>query len=196
MFDRSCSAVTWSYHDALGVFCCVRPHCREGSFCTCLPSIRVVHVLDEHVWLEINALIGISEGNSAKGPQLHVPAQQTGSRALTIYRALHNKQAAGPWQFIALFVDDCGKCEFWVILKDLGSRPDVCSVHLLHPYYHRISRHAFCFSCCCMQNDSSLTFPVWSIWCKLAATGPTRPKLAGPPTGPGGGIYSFEALLC
>ena len=70
------------------VLLCVRPHCRKGSFCTCLPSIRVVHVLDEHVWLEINALIGISEGNSAKGPQLHVPAQQTGSRALTIYRAL------------------------------------------------------------------------------------------------------------
>ena len=134
MFDRSCSAVTWSYHDALGVFCCVRPHCREGSFCTCLSSIRVVHVLDEHVWLEINALIGISEGNSAKGPQLHVPAQQRGSRALTIYRALHNKQAAGPWQFIALFVDDCGKCEFWVILKDLSSRPDVCPAYLLHPY--------------------------------------------------------------
>ena len=88
MFNRSCSAVTWSHHDALGVFCCVRPHCREGSFCTCLPSIRAVHVLDEHVWLETNALIGISEGNSAKGPQLHVPARQTGSRDLTIYRAV------------------------------------------------------------------------------------------------------------
>ena len=35
-----------------------------------------------------------------------------------------------------------------------------------------------------------------SKWCKLAATGPTRPKLVGPPTGPGRGIYSFEALLC
>ena len=32
-----------------------------------------------------------------------------------------------------------------------------------------------------------------STWSKLAATGPKRPKLVGPPTRPGAGIYSFEA---
>ena len=190
MFDRSCSAVTWSYHDALGVFCCVRPHCREGSFCTCLSSIRVVHVLDEHVWLEINALIGISEGNSAKGPQLHVPAQQTGSRALTIYRAL----CGWLWQMRILSNFERFGQQTWCLL--CTSSTSIASIHILHKISQNITTCILPFSCCCMQNDSSLTFPVWSMWCKLAATGPTRPKLVGPPTGPGGGIYSFEALLC
>ena len=157
-----------------GDLLCVGPHCCEDSFCSCLPSIRAVHVLDEHVWLEIKALIEISEGNSAKGPQLHVPAQQTGRRDLTSYRTV----CGCLWQMLMLSNFERFGQQTWCL--PCTSSTSISSIHILH----KISQNAFGLSCCWRHSDCSLNFPVWSPWCKLSATGPARPKLVGPPAGP------------